>query len=137
VSSKKKRLAGRLAKYVILDSGSWAFAKRADRSATSKVRNSGPLDVEPIATLLVETARVDLEDVEGEGGRLSDARQRVRPLYQSVVRTLSSPATIDDTKTIGRREGFKHEYVQTTPTQLAGSAHKNHSRISNYGALYL
>lgn len=49
MSSKKKRLAGRLSKYVTFDSGSWAFAKRADRRVISKVRNSGPLDVEPIA----------------------------------------------------------------------------------------
>lgn len=59
VSSKKKRLMGRLAKYVIFDSGSWAFAKRADRRAINKVRNSGPLDIEPIAAL-IESACVDL-----------------------------------------------------------------------------
>ena len=52
VSSKKKRLAGKLAKYVIFASGSWAFAKRADRRVISKVRNSRPLDVEPIAALI-------------------------------------------------------------------------------------
>lgn len=73
MSSKKKRLMGRLAKYVICDSGSWAFAKRADRRVISKTRNSGPLDVEPIATL-IETACVDLVRVDGEGG--SDDRQR-------------------------------------------------------------
>ena len=52
MSSKKKRLAGRLAKYVIFDSGSWAFAKRADIRMSSKARNNGPLDVEPIVALL-------------------------------------------------------------------------------------
>ena len=54
VSSKKKRLTGRLAKYVILDSGSCAFANRADKRVISKVKSSGPLNVEPIAAL-VET----------------------------------------------------------------------------------
>lgn len=58
MSSKKKRLVGRLAKRVICDSGSWAFAKRADSRVISKVRNSGPLDVEPIAAL-IESACVD------------------------------------------------------------------------------
>ena len=58
VSSKKNRLVGRLGKYVIFDSGSWAFAKRADRRAINKARNSGPLDVEAIA-VLVESACVD------------------------------------------------------------------------------
>ena len=54
VSSKKKRLTGRLAKYVILDSGSCAFANKADKSVISKAKSSGPLNVEPIAAL-VET----------------------------------------------------------------------------------
>ena len=75
MSSKKKRFAGRLAKYVIFDSGSCAFAKRADRRAINKVRNRGPLDVEPIAALLNETACVDLGEVDGAEGR-SDACQR-------------------------------------------------------------
>ena len=60
MSSKKKRLVGRLAKYVTFDSGSWAFAKRADRRAINKVRNSRPLGVEPIAAL-IESACVDLK----------------------------------------------------------------------------
>jgi len=66
VSSKKKRLTGRLGKYVIFDSGSCAFAKRADKRVISKARKSGPLDVEPIAAL-VETACVDLQAEEGVG----------------------------------------------------------------------
>jgi hypothetical protein len=58
VSSKKKRLTGKLAKYVTYESGSWAFAKRADKRTISKVRNGRPLDVEPIAAL-IESACVD------------------------------------------------------------------------------
>lgn len=73
MSSKKKRLVGRLAKNETLDSGSWAFARRMDRRAISKVRNSGPLDVEPISAL-IETACVELERTVGEGG--NDERHR-------------------------------------------------------------
>lgn len=60
MSSKKKRLVGRLEKYEIFDSGSWAFAKRADRRVISKARNIGPLNAEPIAAPN-ETACVGLE----------------------------------------------------------------------------
>lgn len=89
MSSKKKRLAGRLAKYEIFDSGSCAFAKRADRRANNKVRNSGPLDVEHIAALLNETACVDLEEVDGAAG-WSDACQRTGLLSFYVPQSASA-----------------------------------------------
>ena len=52
---------------MIFESGSCAFAKREDRRTISKARNSGPLDVEPIAAL-VKNACVDLEVVDGKVG---------------------------------------------------------------------
>lgn len=82
MSSKKKRLAGRLAKNEVLDSGSWAFARRMDRRAISKVRNSGLFVVEPISAS-IETACVELERTVGEGG--NDERHRRCSVSTSTV----------------------------------------------------
>ena len=67
MSSKKKRRAGRFSKYVISDCGSCAFERRADKRVSSKARNSGPLDVEPIVAL-VGTGCVVISRVDGEVG---------------------------------------------------------------------
>jgi hypothetical protein len=108
-----------LAKYVICDSGSWAFAKRADIKVINKASNSGPLNVEPIAAL-IETACVDF--VQADGGCGSDVRQRQSAAFRFHTDPDSAllrhpPPTGRDT--IDFRESRRMpKHVETTPKQF-------------------
>lgn len=118
MSSKKKRLAGRLAKYVICDSGSCAFAKRADKRAISKTKNSGPLDVEPISAL-VETACVDLE-VDGEGD--GNARQLCSVSVPNCGFSTDDHQRDERCRSKESTQAQEREDVETTPTQLTAES---------------
>ena len=125
MSSKKKRLAGRLAKCVIFDSGSCAFAKRADKRAISRARNSGPLDLELIA-VLVKTACVDLEEVDGE--RLEWRGSAALGLCIQLHQRRDASVYISTSTSTQAQE---QQDGETTPTQLAARlAHENEPCIS-------